>query len=198
MDRALLVGFVLLCAVPGSAEIYRCRDGAGSVRFTSDPRACPGAEAVKPDPDRVVTVPTPAAPAPRTEEPAPIDASRLAHLLPPTPRGWEPTYEAVAVERDPTLRAQGLRASVARHYGRWYGAVTEVCTVELWSFASAAQARASLAALDLPRGWKRVSGTLLVMARGVRLERGVGTRHGLVPGCQRLAESVDASRAAPR
>lgn len=193
------MGIALWLAEAGSAEIYRCPDVAGGLRFTSDPRGCPGAEKVALDPDRVVTPPAPASSAAPSGTSAGIDASHLADFLPPAPRGWEPTHEAVAIERDPALRAQGLLASVARHYGRARGAVTEVCSVELWSFARPDQAHAALASLDRPQGWQRVSGTLLVMARGVRLEREVGTRQGLVPGCRELAESVDGrARVAPR
>jgi hypothetical protein len=201
VSGAWAVGIALLATQAGSAEIYRCADDdAGTPRFTSDPHGCPGAQLVPLDPDRLVK--PSAAPPADTSSAAPsaaIDTARLADFLPTAPRGWEPTHEAVAVERDPSLRAQGLIASVSRHYGRARGAVTEMCSIELWSFARADQALAAHAALDRPESWKQVSGTRLVLARGVRLERRVGTRHGLVPGCRELAESVDGrARTTPR
>ncbi len=198
MRRAFLIGLVLLGAAPAAAEIYRCRDANGGLRFTSDPRGCPGAEPIAPETERVATHPAPPV-APAEPAPVAIPAADLSRYLPPTPRGWEPTDEAVAIERDPAFLAQGMLASVARHYGRARGPVTEVCSVELWSFASAEQAAAAEAGLDRPRSWTGVSGTLVVIARGVRLEREVGSRRGLVPGCRELARSVDGNaRRAPR
>jgi hypothetical protein len=83
-------------------------------------------------------------------------------------------------------------------HDRARGAVSEVCTVEIWSFASPERARAAHASLDLPREWSRPSGTLLVLARGIHMERDVGSRRELVPGCRDLAESVEARDRAPR
>ena len=98
--------------------------------------------------------------------------------------------EPLDPEADPVLRARGLRMSVGRHYTRFRGRVSEVCTIELWSFDEAAQAAAAGASLGRPAWWIQSDGALLLLAHGVRVERGVGTRHGLVPDCVAMAEAA--------
>src|SRR5262245_53776633 len=123
----LRVAVWLACASAAAAraEVYRCEDASGAVRFTSDPRGCARSAAHEPKPDRWIGAP--AAPAPAGEA--------VVEVVPPAPsRAWEVLTEAPELP-DPDERALGLIASVGRHYTRARGAVSEVCTVELWSFA---------------------------------------------------------------
>ena len=89
---------------------------------------------------------------------------------------------------DAALRARGMRGSVARHYTRARGRVSEVCTVELWAFDREPQARAVGVSVARP-SWKILqSGAILILLHGVRLEPGVGARRGLVEGCEVLGD----------
>jgi hypothetical protein len=197
MRTVAFTACLALLAAAGHAEMYRCIDAAGRGRFTDDPSAC--AEAVAIDSRREL-IRTPSA----AQEPAaPSDegvAERndppdLTRLFPPVGDAWEVVNEAPEVP-DPTLHGQGLRASVARHYTRARGPVSEVCTVELWAFENADQADAVATTMAEP-GWKILhADTVLVLLHGVRLERGVGTRRGLVDGCAELGERTRVRAAA--
>jgi len=208
MSARLWLALVVMCAVAARAEIYRCEEADGSIRFTGDPGRCahpvahtPAGDRVAPDPRAQPSAPDEeAAPAAGDgeDQAPPLTGPALQLLLPSPGAAWEALDDAPETARDPQLVAQGLRASVARHYTRARGPVSEVCTVEVWSFERAAQARAVRDALAEPLWWIRSTGALLVLAHGVRLERQVGTRHGLVPGCESLAESARARAAAAR
>ena len=112
--------------------------------------------------------------------------------FPPAPsRAWEVLTEAP--ERpDADERALGLVGSVGRHYTRARGPVSEVCTVEVWSFAQPEQAERVRAEIARPNWWGRTAGSALVLAHGVRLERNHGSRHELSPDCSALAEAAHA------
>jgi hypothetical protein len=125
-------------------------------------------------------------PAPRTE-PVAVDA-----IFPAAPsRAWEVIRDRPETP-DPEERALGLLGSAARHYSRARGGVSEVCTVELWSFAAPAQAERARAEVAQPTWWGRVAGAQLVLAHGVRLERGRGSRDDLSPECAALGEAAHA------
>lgn len=186
---------VLLLALPLRAEIYRCEDAGGGVRFTSDPAECEhpvehtprgAAEALEPAaPSRDASAP----PGDRHAGEAP-EPDLGALFAPVDPAAWEVIDAPPEPENDAELRAAGLRVSRARHYTRALGPVSEVCTVEIWAFARPAQAAAADAGFER-KGWQHyVAGSLLVLAHGVRLERKVGSREGLVPGCVHLAEAT--------
>jgi hypothetical protein len=196
MGRLAAVLLVLLVAGAARAEMVRCEDADGRLRFTDDPRHCASAEADPPEPGRVQRIPAPPGPKARAGAPEPTaaDEASLSHLLPAAPSGWEVDHEAVDVERDPRMRAQGLLESVASHYGRIEGPVSLLCTVEIWSFASPARARVAQASFETANEWTRtvgVVGSLLVLARSVRMERGVGASRDLAGDCLALAVSVD-------
>ena len=125
-------------------------------------------------------------PAARTE-PVALDA-----LFPPPPsRAWEVLVDPPEAA-DADERALGLRRSAARHYTRARGAVSEVCTLELWSFASAAQAESARTGVAQPNWWGRAAGAQLVLAHGVRLDRVRGSRAELSTQCAALAEAAHA------
>ena len=108
--------------------------------------------------------------------------------------GWQILSEApVDPQGDPELRAAGVRATLSRHYTREVpGGGAEVCSVEIWSFGSPAQARRARAGLERA-GWHcGVHGDLLVMLHGVALRRGERLRPALLPPCERLADLIDA------
>ena len=110
----------------------------------------------------------------------------------PIARGWEVVEEAPVRNEDPELAAYGLRESVARHYTRARAGGSEVCTIELWRFATAEHARAAAGPLRQP-GWEvREAGPLLVLAHGVRLEIGPGgsATRGLPRGCPQLLDAT--------
>src|SRR5262245_28228765 len=171
--------------LPAHAEIFRCHDPGGAVRFTSDPRACARPEAHEPASGRWLAAPPAAAPS------APMPASpKPADLFPPAPSGaWEILRDPPELP-DADERALGLIASTARHYTRARGAVSEVCTVELWSFARREQAERARAEVAQPNWWGRTAGPELVLAHGVRLERGKGSRADLSSECSALAEAA--------
>jgi hypothetical protein len=107
--------------------------------------------------------------------------------------GWELVEEApVDPRQDPELRAAGVRAAQALHYTRPLRGGAEVCSVEIWSFASAEAARRTGAGLAREAWRIGVQGNLLVMLHGVTLRRGQGFRPGLLPACLRLAELTEA------
>jgi hypothetical protein len=117
-------------------------------------------------------------------------AEPLEALFPPAPsRAWEVVTERVETP-DAEERALGLLASLARHYTRARGGVSEACTIEVWSFARADQAEAARAAVARPDWWGRTAGPLLVLAHGVRLDRLRGSRAELGSACTALAESA--------
>ncbi len=184
----ILGSLALAAAAP--AETWRCEEPDGSLRFTDDPGGCEAPVAHTPRRDLVTADP----PESHADDPAPRAsgaAPDLRALFAPA-GAWEVVEEPVAPPDDPALHDQGLRASLARHYTRARGPGSEVCTVELWAFAAPAHAAAVRGALAPPGWWVRDAGALLVLAHGVRLERGVGSRSGLVPGCTALAEATRA------
>ena len=120
------------------------------------------------------------------------NADTLDALFPPPPnRAWEVVADRPEIP-DPEEHALGLRASAARHYTRSRSRVSEVCTVEVWSFASRAQAERARAEVAQPTWWGRAAGAQLVLAHGVRLERGQGSRDDLTPECAALGEAAHA------
>ena len=175
-----VVALALACASTARAEMYRCVDPSGAVHFTSDARACGSAAVHEPARDRVLD-------APRT--PAP-EGERSRGVFPPPPGpAWEVLVDPPELPDD-AERALGLLGSAARHYTRARGAVSEVCTVELWSFAQPAQAERARAEVEQPAWWGRAAGAQLVLAHGVRLERGRGSRAELSADCSALAEAA--------
>jgi hypothetical protein len=113
-------------------------------------------------------------------------------VFPPAPsRAWETLTEAPEVPDD-AERELGLTSSVARHYTRARGTVSQVCTVEVWSFARPEQAERARVEVAQPNWWGRAAGAQLVLAHGVRLQRERGSRNELSADCTRLAEAAHA------
>jgi hypothetical protein len=194
--RVVLV-LLLLTAPPGEAAVYRCGDPDGSLRFTDDPAAC--REPVPHAPHDVLQ----SAGSPAAREPAPPGQAGpeggdgrfrgdLAEIFVPdhaVTEAWEVVREAPSdPARDPELWGAGVRAVMARHYTRSQGPVSQVCSVEIWRFESAALAARAGAQAAIPH-WRFLRrGNLLISVRGVTLERERGSTRGVFPACHHLAE----------
>jgi hypothetical protein len=104
---------------------------------------------------------------------------------------WDSVPES-ASDPDPDLAAAGVVATRSLHYTRRREDGSEVCSLEIWRFASPAAARRTRAQIERD-GWRiDPLANLLLLARGVRLSRGDGFRPGLLPECHRLAELTQA------
>jgi hypothetical protein len=103
--------------------------------------------------------------------------------------GWEGVKErSTDPANDPDLRAWKVRAQGARHYSRQGADGVEVCSVEIWAFASESAARNAEKGFTYP-GWRfDRHGHLLVMLRGMRWARDGTSRNGLFPECDRLGD----------
>lgn len=107
--------------------------------------------------------------------------------------GWETLGESpVDPQEDPDLREAGVRAARSLHYTHAIPGGAEVCSVEIWSFGSAEEARRARAGMERERWRFSLQGNLLVMLRGVTLQRDRGLRPGLLPACHRLADLTEA------
>lgn len=131
--------------------------------------------------------------------PAASDPARIPALDPlflraaELPPGWEiVTERGEDAREDPDLVRAGVRERLGRHYTRARGARSEVCSVELWSFANAE--RAGRAERMLPQDAARVQqiGPLLISLRAATLVRRRGLTPGLFPDCVALGDRIQA------
>ena len=207
MRRAVcLAAWVLLLAQPLRAEIYRCVQPDGSVRFTGDPSACSNAE--RHVLERALQRAAPAAQADASAGAAePAAAWRGSHtdllgLFPVAASlgaGWEIVEEAASDPlTDPDLRKQGVRTTAARHYTRGHGRVAQVCTLEIWAFEDSEAAARAQTALVLPDWRLQREANLLLTLRGVTLDLGRAPRNGIASECDPLIPSALARWAARR
>lgn len=119
----------------------------------------------------------------------------VALFVPPRELGvdWESVREAPSdPSDDPALRAVGVRATHSLHYARALPGGSEVCSLEIWLFATAGAARRVRDGIERP-GWRyALRGNLLMMSRGVSLDRARGFRPGLLQECHRLVDLTEA------
>jgi len=104
---------------------------------------------------------------------------------------WDVVEESpTPTERDPDLVRWGVRAQRARHYTRQTGGVVQVCSIDVWGFASVALAREAHENFAYP-DW-RISrvGSILIMSRGLTWTLGEPARRGVFADCQELGERV--------
>jgi hypothetical protein len=107
---------------------------------------------------------------------------------------WESVRESPADPGDdPELRAAAVIATKSLHYTRAQPGGSEVCSLEIWAFASDAAARRAQEAFRQPRWRFDLRGNLLLMSRGVSFTREHGFRPGLLPACHRLADLAEAA-----
>jgi hypothetical protein len=106
---------------------------------------------------------------------------------------WGSVREAASdPAQDPELHASGVVATHSLHYTRAYHGRSEVCSLEIWGFATGAAARRTRAEIAQP-AWRLVlRGNLLMMLRGVTFSRSEGFHPGLLPECHRLADLTEA------
>ena len=105
--------------------------------------------------------------------------------------GWDSVRET-ASDPDPDMAEAGVLATRSLHYTRRREGGSQVCSLEIWAFASPAAARRARAQIERD-GWRiDPLANLLLMARGVTLSRGDGFRPGLLAECHRLADLTEA------
>ncbi len=106
---------------------------------------------------------------------------------------WESVREAPSDPADdPELRAAGVSAAHSLHYTRARQGGSEVCSLEIWAFATGAAARSAQATMNEPLWRIALRGNLLITLRGVTLSRAKGFQPGLLPECHRLADLTEA------
>jgi hypothetical protein len=123
------------------------------------------------------------------------DADLAALFVAPRELGvaWDSVRETPSNPADdPDFRAAGVLATRSLHYTRERAGGSEVCSLEIWRFATAEAARRARAGIEQP-GWRYAPrGNLLMMVRGVSFDRAHGFRPGLLPECHRLADLTEA------
>jgi hypothetical protein len=106
---------------------------------------------------------------------------------------WETVRETPSnPSDDPEFRAAAVQATHSLHYTRERPGGSEVCSLEIWGFATAAAARRMQAEFKQPEWHIVLRGNLLMMTRGVTFEVESGFRPGLLPECLRLADLAEA------
>jgi hypothetical protein len=209
MDRVplLWLACLLALAVAAPADIYRCEEPDGSVRFADDPRHCPSAQRLWHGPrEQEGGAPAPPAGSGQGEaglrpEERPAPELRLAEILLPAAGvagRWEVVDEVPTDPAgDPDLLRWGVRARRTRHYTRSDDAGVQVCSIEIWGFENTRRAGLAHENFRYP-GWHfERQEHLLIMLRAVTLPREGPSLTGLFADCRRLG-ALTSARAATR
>jgi len=197
--------FLLACGWltpgPAGAEIYRCVDADGKVRFVGDRAACPEARPHEPKREIQRLPPSePTAPA-SLGEPAAVEGSfaSLAELFVPAREAgaagvWEAVKEAPEdPAQDPDLWRWGVREKRVRHYThRDSSGRVRVCSVELWRFEHEGSASVARDNLSHPNWRIERGGEVLVMLHAVSRERGQRASHRVFSECAALGRRIAA------
>lgn len=181
-------------AEPAKSDLFRCAEADGSPRFVDRPEMC---AQPKPHPlrGRVEKIPAPTAsvrsPVSRADQGDVSLGLRLERLLLTADEagvGWDVVEEApTLIEQDPDLARWGVRAQRARHYTRESRGVIQVCSIDVWGFASREQARRAHENFTYP-DWQIVrEGSLLLMSRGLTWTRGEPARRGVFAACREIS-----------
>jgi hypothetical protein len=187
---ALLALAAALLAGASGAELYRCLDPGGELRFSDSAHGCDGAVPHAPERRIERIEPSPGARPPATRTP---DLAALLLSAAETAPGWEVVPEAVVdPSGDPDLVAWGVREQRARHYTRLRADTTEVCSLELWAFDGFEQAAAAVAGFAYPDWQITREGEILLMVRGLRRAPGVTPQRGVFAACEALGARVRA------
>jgi len=181
------VAFWMSAAVAGvaRADIFRCADSSGRLRFVSVATDCDGAHEVIVK--RADEETSPASQAAASAAPIERRADLAGQLL--TARECGPDCDTIDEAPEPIdaeLRQHGLVDTSTRHYSRSSGRTSEVCSVELWQFDEPESAQRVEAGLSLPNWLVLRAGSLLVLAHGVRLELGLPSDGRLRHDCADL------------
>lgn len=201
MVRALPPLLLLAAALapgPSGAEVYRCDQADGAVRFADSRHGCPNAQLHEPEEGRVRRL-TPSE-RPRTDEAAstpafpstPIAGSRIASedvLLarPDVSPEWDVVDEMPEdVAQDRGLRAWGVREKRARHYTRVSGDAVQVCSIEVWVFRDEERARMAQREFTYPDWHFTREGEVLVAVHAMTRPRKGAPRRGVFAACGEL------------
>lgn len=105
--------------------------------------------------------------------------------------GWDSLQEIPGdPSSDPDLVRWGVRAQDTRHYTRYRGGVSEVCSVEIWAFASEPQAVSAHAHFAYPNWEIFREAHLLLMLRGRTWRGGEAPRPGVFSACRKIGYRV--------
>jgi hypothetical protein len=105
--------------------------------------------------------------------------------------GWDTLGEAPSDPAgDLDLVRWGVRAQDTRHYTRHRAGLSEVCSLEIWAFASEPQAESAHAQFAYPNWEISREGHLLLMLRGRTWRRGEAPRPGVFNACRRIGDRV--------
>ena len=200
MVRSLLPLCFLATALapsPSGAEVYRCDEADGSVRFVDSPHACPNARPHEPE-GRIQRVPASERPRSRGDGSAPpgrispivasgIAAEDVLLAREDVSAGWDVVEEAPEdATRDPDLVAWGVRAKRTRHYTRVSGDAVQVCSIEVWVFRDEERARMAHREFAYPDWHFAREAEVLIAVHGLtRPREGTPTR-GLFAACGEL------------
>jgi len=106
---------------------------------------------------------------------------------------WEVVLEAPErVSEDPDLRRWGVVARETRHYTRSRDRRVEVCSIEIWAFASEPQAEAAHREFAYPDWEIERSGALLVMLRSRRWSPAAPSTRAVFAECREMGSRVRA------
>lgn len=106
-------------------------------------------------------------------------------------RGWDVLNEApVDPSSDPDLVEWGVRALHARHYSRDWRGVIQVCSVEIWEFASESQAVAAAGGFSFPDWQIDRVGQALVMVHGLLRPRDAPPLRGVFAECDAIGARI--------
>jgi hypothetical protein len=207
VERAFLLWLCCLLGltVAARADIFRCEEADGSVRFADDARGCPGAERLERRPrdeeGRVLAPPTASAQEKGGErtEGRPATDLRLEEILLPAAGlagRWEVVDEAPGEPaQDPDLLRWGVRAQRTRHYTRSGDAGVQVCSIEVWSFENSSRARLAHENFRYPDWHFERQEHLLIMLHAVTFPRGGSPRREVFGDCLRLGAQTRARAA---
>ncbi len=212
MDRLLLLWLacLLALAVAAPADIYRCEEPDGSVRFADDPSHCPRARRLRLGPrEQEGGAPLPPVGPTQREagaedirpEERPAPELRLEEILLPAAGvagRWDVVDEAPTDPAgDPDLVRWGVRAQRARHYGRSDDAGVRVCSIEIWGFEDARRARLAHENFRYPEWHFERQEHLLIMLHAATFPREGSPSTSVFAECRRLGARTSA-RAATR
>jgi len=187
------VAFWMSAAVAGvaRADIFRCADSSGRLRFVNAATDCDGAHEVIVK--RADEETSPASQAAASVAPAERRVDLAAQLL--TARECGPDCDTIDEASEPIdveLRQHGLVDTATRHYSQASGRTSEVCSIELWQFDQPQSAQRVESSLALPNWLVLRAGSLLVLAHGVRLELGLPSDGRLRRACADLGRRTHA------
>jgi hypothetical protein len=200
MARALLPLCMLAAALapaPSGAEVYRCDEADGSVRFVDSLHACPSGQLHESE-GRVQRVTEPERP--RTGEAGSTAPARIAPIAASgiAPEDVLLAHEDVSAEwdvveempedaaRDPDLVAWGVRAKRTRHYTRESGDSVQVCSIEVWVFRDEERARMAHREFAYPDWHFAREAAVLIAVHGLTRPREGTPARGVFKACGHL------------